>query len=81
MSCGSNEHGVLGQKLSISMSLVPRNVEFPQKASIKGFVASRYHSVFYNSKKIFTCGSNRGQLGHSVDVASVIYEPKLVSRS
>ena len=47
-------------------------------AVIEGVCASRFHSVFWNKDRVYTCGLNAGALGHLKGEKTIV-APKQVS--
>ncbi|XP_057374411.1 inhibitor of Bruton tyrosine kinase-like [Daphnia carinata] len=69
LSFGVNTYHQLGHNPPPSQLVTPKVLSrFEDKSNgvtIKGICASRYHSVFWCSNNVYTCGLNAGALGHN----------------
>ena len=48
---------------------------------IRGICASRFHSVFWSSDSVYTCGINGGQLGHLKGDKTIVLPKQVTSFS
>ncbi|KAK2710725.1 hypothetical protein QYM36_012037, partial [Artemia franciscana] len=82
-SCGSNIYHQLGLFPPPASILSPKQLtpivkSGKTEARICGVAASRFHTVFWSSDAIFTCGLNAGHLGH-LQGEKTIVQPKQVT--
>ncbi|PIK34253.1 putative inhibitor of Bruton tyrosine kinase-like [Apostichopus japonicus] len=78
--CGQNKFGQLGISPKEDKYLKPRQIlgkGFANKDNVC-MVAAKFHSVFFSSQEVFTCGLNAGQIGHAKS-NQFISVPKLVT--
>lgn len=63
-----NQFNQLGHNPPSAQVLAPKCITMfnanSKSIPIKGICTSRFHSIFWNSSSVFTCGLNAGQLGH-----------------
>ncbi|KAL1122279.1 hypothetical protein AAG570_003684 [Ranatra chinensis] len=81
LSFGLNTHHQLGIIPYIKFTCRPEMIYMePFDGIIKGMCAAKYHSVFYTTNAVYTCGTNAGQLGHKeIHNTSFITVPKKVT--
>jgi len=81
-SFGMNQFNQLGHNPPPTELLAPKCIGMfngnSKSIPIKGICTSRFHSIFWNSSAVFTCGLNAGQLGHLKGENTIII-PKQVS--